>query len=465
MPVARVDAEGRLILPQELATRLGLRPGATFLVDEDIDSLRVRRPVGHLAKVYVEPTSRCNLTCRTCIRNAWEEPLGDMTDETFDRLVASLRALDPRPTVFLGGFGEPLVHPRIVAMVRRLKTLGVPRVELITNGCLLTQPMSRDLIEAGIDTLWVSLDGIRPGSYSDVRLGALLPQVLENVRGFREVRRRLCDTSSLPPAAELPGWGIAPGLVKEYASMERYLVDVATKAQATGCEIVGPGEPPERPAPELGIAFVAMKRNIADLPYLLWMGRMLGATRFNISNVVPYTQDLIPEILYRDSLEIEPLPTLWHDDLKMPAMDVNAATRRPLRATLHGRFEGTLEGRDVSGITRRCPFVEAGSTSVSWTGAVTACQPLLHTHAEYLRDRRREVTRYVVGELAKRSLAELWSDPEYVDFRKRVQLFNFAPCISCGGCAMSDGNEEDCEDYTFPRCGACLWSQGLIRCP
>ena len=99
--------------------------------------------------------------------------------------------MTPSPEVFFGGFGEPLAHPRIFEMVERVKALGVPRVELITNGCLLDEQASRRLITAGLDTLWVSLDGIRPESYSDVRLGALLPHVLENLRVFRDVRRGL----------------------------------------------------------------------------------------------------------------------------------------------------------------------------------------------------------------------------------------------------------------------------------
>jgi MoaA/NifB/PqqE/SkfB family radical SAM enzyme len=419
---ATVDDEGRLVLPPRLAEKLGLLPGATFLLDEEPDGLRIRRPVEQLAKIYVEPTTRCNLTCRTCIRNSWEEPLGDMTGETFALLLDGLSAFSPVPAVFFGGFGEPLAHPQIVEFVSRTKLAGASRVELITNGCLLSQDMSRGLIEAGLDMLWVSLDGIRPESYGDVRLGALLPQVLENLRGFRQVQQRHHDASLAPVT-------------------------------------------PHPLTPELGIAFVAMKRNIADLPQLLQIGRGLGATSFSVSNVVPYTRDLIPEILYEDSLEIEPLPTLWHEDLKLAPMDVTPATRRPLWSTVHGRHEGTLEGWDVSGITRRCPFVEAGTTSVSWTGAVAACQPLLHSHNEYLRGRERDVTRYVVGDLSERNLAELWSDEGYAAFRRRVQEFEFSPCISCGGCAMSDANEEDCLDYTFPRCGACLWSQGLIRCP
>ena len=64
-------------------------------------------------------------------------------------------------------------------MVAQVKALGAP-VELITNGTLLTEHLSRQLIKAGVDVLWVSLDGATPESYADVRLGAALPEVMDN---------------------------------------------------------------------------------------------------------------------------------------------------------------------------------------------------------------------------------------------------------------------------------------------
>jgi MoaA/NifB/PqqE/SkfB family radical SAM enzyme len=429
--VATVDSQGRLVLPPEVAARLGLVAGASVTLHEEPNSVRVRRPVEQLAKLYVEPTSRCNLSCRTCIRNAWEEPLGDMSEQTFCHIVEGLASFDARPAVFFGGFGEPLAHPRIVDMIRRVKAIGVPRVELITNGCLLSPEMSEELIEAGIDTLWVSLDGIRPESYSDVRLGALLPEVLENVRRFSETRRALCDCSALPAPHELP---------------ERH--------------------PARRPAPELGIAFVAMRRNVADLPDLLRTGTILGASRFNVSNVIAYTEELLPQILYEGTLRLSPLPTLWHSFLRLPPMDVTDATREPLRMVVHGRYEASLSEADISGVTRHCPFVEAGIATLTWDGALSPCQALTHTHAEHIgKQYTRQIERYLVGNVAERSLADLWMDAEYVDFRRRVQTFDFAPCITCGGCNLSTRNEEDCEGQDFPRCGACLWSHGLIRCP
>ena len=42
-----------------------------------------------------------------------------------------------------------------------MKTLDA-KVELITNGTLLTQGMSKELIAAGLDMLWISLDGATP---------------------------------------------------------------------------------------------------------------------------------------------------------------------------------------------------------------------------------------------------------------------------------------------------------------
>ena len=102
---AQVDDEGRLVLPPEVAAHYGLKPGAQLQIDEGANGLHLRQPVTRLAKVYVEPTNICNLECRTCIRNVWDEPPGRMSSATFARVVEGLRAFSPTPSVFFGGFG------------------------------------------------------------------------------------------------------------------------------------------------------------------------------------------------------------------------------------------------------------------------------------------------------------------------------------------------------------------------
>ena len=108
-----VDEAGRLIVPSQIAARLGFTAGVKVPADLVGNGLRLRRPLTSLARVYVEPTSACNLACRTCMRNTWDEAMGSLTEETFEQILEGLHAFDPLPEVFFGGFGEPWPTPRL----------------------------------------------------------------------------------------------------------------------------------------------------------------------------------------------------------------------------------------------------------------------------------------------------------------------------------------------------------------
>jgi len=413
---AQVDNDGRLVLPPELAARYGLAPGCRLPLAEGAAELRLLRP-SRLSKLYIEPTNQCNLDCRTCMRNVWEEPLGMMSDAVFDRVVEGLKDFSPVPTVFFGGFGEPLFHPHIIDMVCRAKELGA-RVELITNGTLLTPELSKQLVMAGIDLLWVSLDGATPQSYADVRLGAELPRVIENIAAFRDAIWQ--DGGFLiSPVGPLPVFSM-----------------------------------------ELGIVFVAMRRNIADLPAVLELGRKYDVRRFMITNVLPYTKEMSGEALYPYMLRA----TNSYPSLSLPRTDDSQMPLDLLCRAMHG-MNVTVPGCDEQGPRDRCPFIEGGAGAISWDGFLSPCLPLLHSHTSYLACYQRYSRRYVVGDVTEKSLYDLWNDPEHITFRGRVQSFDFAPCTSCGGCELSESNEEDCAGNPFPTCGGCLWAQGLIQCP
>ena len=75
----RVDERGHLVLPPEVVQSLGLVDGASVRIDEGADSINIGRSTASLGRVYVEPTTLCNLRCRTCVRNVWDEPPGMMS--------------------------------------------------------------------------------------------------------------------------------------------------------------------------------------------------------------------------------------------------------------------------------------------------------------------------------------------------------------------------------------------------
>jgi MoaA/NifB/PqqE/SkfB family radical SAM enzyme len=407
-----VDAEGRLVISPEIAQRLGLTPGATVHAELDGNNLRVRQTIHRLSKVYIEPTTHCNLTCRTCIRNVWDEPMGQMSDATFARIREGVKAFSLPQTVFFGGFGEPLFHPGIIDMISQAKSWGAS-VELITNGTLLDEKRSRQLIAAGLDVLWVSLDGATPESYTDVRLGAALPRVIENIDRFRTMR----------PTAQSP-------------------------------------------SPEIGIVFVAMDRNYRDLPDLLRLARKLGATRFLVSNVLPHTPEMRGEVLYTFAMSNDMyFPSPRQPELYMPKMDAARLATPPLYEAICGSWNLNFIGTHSQLTSDRCPFIEAGATAIGWDGGVSPCLPLLHSNHNYLNGLDRHARRYLVGNINEHSLSDLWQASEYVTFRARVQAFDFSPCTICDGCPLSEKNEEDCYGNEFPTCGGCLWAQGFVQCP
>ena len=143
-----------------------------------------------IAKLYIEPSSRCNLNCTMCFRNEWvDEPQGFMADATFDRLFAAIRRDPPELAVF-GGMGEPMLHPHLSEWVSRLHGIGC-RTELITNGTLLTPDRSDQLLLAGLDRAWISMEGFCRQTYDRTRKGGVFDALIANIEGYNLARERL----------------------------------------------------------------------------------------------------------------------------------------------------------------------------------------------------------------------------------------------------------------------------------
>ncbi len=411
---AQINENGDLVIPKEVASRYGMLPGAQVRLDEGANFIKLHRPVTHLTKIYVEPTVVCNLECVTCFRHGWNEPNGHMDDETFARILKGMAELDPIPSLYFGGIGEPLAHHRTIEWIAQAKQAGIPRVEMITNGTLLTEKRSKAIIDAGLDMLWVSIDGATAESYADVRLGAELHNVVENMHSLDRLRK----------AGHFP-------------------------------------------KPDIGVAFVAMQRNINELPEVIRLGASFRARDFSVSNLQPATPEMRSERLYnRVLMDNAYLDHCRHvPRLNLPKIDINEITRDALFKAFTSGCNITYAGNNWAGANDVCNFVEAGTMSITWDGYAAPCWALMHTHNSFLKERALTNSRHVIGHVAERSLKDLWLDPEYVAYRERLHNFSFAPCTFCGGCELAEGNVEDCFQNPAPVCGVCLWAQGVIQCP
>lgn len=109
-----------------------------------------------IQKLYVEASSRCNLRCKMCFRHSWVgERFGDLDPAAFARLMDDPVLRNTR-TVFFGGMGEPLVHPSLTEMAALASAQG-KKIELITNGTLLTRERVGELWFRRADLRWLSL--------------------------------------------------------------------------------------------------------------------------------------------------------------------------------------------------------------------------------------------------------------------------------------------------------------------
>ncbi len=406
-----VDKSGRLELPSDLAKASGAAPGARLEIRERDGRLEIRPDIHSLGRLYIEPTTRCNLTCQTCIRNTWAEPLGDMSDEVFSRIAARLGDFPHLQSVMFGGFGEPTTHSGILDMITSVHKRGL-RAEMTTNGTRLDEGMIKNLFRSGLDRLWVSIDGADERNFDGIRKGA----------GFLDV---------------------LDGMLRLRAHNERS----------------------DRPI-RLGLSFVVLRRNVADLAAMDELGRLVGADTILVSNVLPYSADMEKEMLCALTLTTDTFTAATPKiEMRLPRIDVSPATRETILQLLRGFGNLTLMGNPIFAETNSCRFVEGRTTFVRWDGAVAPCMGLLHGLKTFLYGYERSIKPYVLGDVTKTTLDSIWNSKEYQTFREKVRDFDFSSCHLCGGCSLLDSNEEDCFGNAFPACGGCLWAQGVIQCP
>ncbi len=128
----------------------------------------------------VEASSRCDVRCRFCPREHLPET-GLMTQKTFDRFLDAV-PLRPTDTVSFVGLGEPTLNPLLPGFVRQTKTRHPKTMTWVTsNGAHLGGKRVRPLIEAGLDILDISFNGLDANSYETNMRGACFETTLANV--------------------------------------------------------------------------------------------------------------------------------------------------------------------------------------------------------------------------------------------------------------------------------------------
>lgn len=420
------------------------------------------------SKLFVETTSRCNLSCAMCVKQteAAHCSEGDLTSELFDRLKPSFPHLE---ALILNGVGEPLLHPQLEEFIATARQ-AMPADSWIgfqSNGLLLTEQRAVALAAAGLDRICLSIDTISPERFEQLRQGGTLPAI-----------------------------------------------DAAFTALAKARQVTG------RDTLQVGAEFVLTRGNFNELPDTLAWAAERGASFAIVTHLLPYDQAHAAEAAYLTCTEAsiehfrhwqklaqqERIPIdryfevlfkfnkteqdkqivafvermkaaaverdLFLDLSKLFAIDeawlaqlqqvLDRANEVARRLGLDLRLPQILPKDD-----RLCHFVEDGGAFVSWEGDIHPCYFLWHRYNCFASGWDQKVRPKVFGNLHHESLASIWNSETFTSFRKSVINYDYPFCISCrlAPCdyVQTEQFEQDCHVQGEP-CGSCLWCMGLFQC-
>ncbi len=352
------------------------------------------KPKSNIRNLYLEITNHCNLECKMCYRQVWQQEMGFMPLETVKEIAQQLEDFPRLEKVIIGGIGEPTYHPNFFEIVKCLAQ-KIPIV-ITTNGTLLNRQILNLIVEENIIELVISVDSSLEEGFQLIRKTELAP-VLEKLQLLNKLKKKHNTVF-----------------------------------------------------PRISWEFVAMKDNIDTLPQVVRAGSLLGVTTIYVTHLMPVDKVNSEQVLYKNGMTSQ----------------VENIFRRAVNVGLATGINVVLPQTELK-TDRSCRFTNNYGTVISWDGDITPCYRLLHPCREIVYGRTKNLLRKSYGNIYKNRLKEIWSSPEYMKFRFRVQNNLYPSCTDCDlvdGCDLVADTELDCMGHT-PACGDCLWSRGIIHCP
>ncbi len=420
----------------------------------------------HPSKLFVEVTSRCNLRCAMCPRQApgGRDHDGDLDEEVFERLVPAFPRTE---ALVLNGVGESLLHPKLERFVERARRdlPGSAWIGFQSNGQLLGRDRARGLVRAGVDRVCLSADAVVPDDFARLRTGG------------------------------------------QQSAVERGLEQLHAAAGAEGRRLA------------LGVEFVAMRDNVDQLPELVRWAAKHHVEFIIVTHLLPYAKEMIRAAAFEPStdaaravfeewraraaaegVDLGRYRELFLRFRRSPAEDlvitwvrrmVEDATSRGV--TLHlerllasdpalaprveAAFAAAARAAGEAGIDlrlpasvptnqRRCEFVEGGAAFVSWDGDVHPCYFLWHRTHCFVGGTEKRVAPLSFGSLRTNDLLSIWNGERFRAFRDEVVRYEYPFCHDCNVALCADVREEvveDCHLGAVP-CAACMWCTGIFQC-
>jgi len=139
--------------------------------------------------VDIELSSLCNLTCPMCytITDEFKEQV-NVTRMDWELYKKIIDEIDGKvPAIRLSLRGEATLHAKFIEAIKYAKDHGIKEVSLLTHGGKLTLPYFQKMVDAGIDWITISVDGVGE-TYERIRNPLKFDDLLDKIKAIKQYK-------------------------------------------------------------------------------------------------------------------------------------------------------------------------------------------------------------------------------------------------------------------------------------
>jgi len=150
--------------------------------------------------IFVDPVDICNFNCKYCptgdkklMKRTRGRNFGIMDFQLYKKIIGDICEFEePIKVLRLYKDGEPLLNPHFAEMIRYAKEKRcAERIDTTTNASLLTKAKSLEIIDAGLDRINISIEGINKEQYESFSGYKInFEKLVENIAFFFENKKK-----------------------------------------------------------------------------------------------------------------------------------------------------------------------------------------------------------------------------------------------------------------------------------